>query len=124
MLVRNPRRFCTRLWRFVKAYGRRDLLALSPFFRQPPCGLPWTQVQVFENGYVLLCCQGGTEIGNLQERPFEEIWDGEEAQRYRTGLLTGHYYKDCARCKLLFPEQAEVFEKIPAPEKPLPMSAE
>jgi MoaA/NifB/PqqE/SkfB family radical SAM enzyme len=124
MMVRNPRLFRTRLWRFVKAYGRHWLLALSPAFRQPPCSFPWTQVQVFENGYVLLCCQGGTEVGNLQEEPFEAMWSGEEAQRYRTGLLTGNYYKDCARCKLLFPDQAGVFEKIPVPGQPLPMSEE
>jgi len=78
---------------------------------EPPlCRRPWTDALVGVDGTIRLCCEGFTAIGNLKEKSFAEIWRGDEAGRYRQGLLTGRYYKDCAVCKYIRPGPTEFYE--------------
>jgi radical SAM protein with 4Fe4S-binding SPASM domain len=106
MLISDRRLFKERLKRFTAAYYQR---LFNP--DRPGCDYPWRQVQVFENGDIFLCCLGETKVGNLTEQSFTEIWDGPEVQRYRSGMLRREYYRDCATCKLLVPEDPSAFEK-------------
>jgi len=106
MLFTDRRMFRRRLRRFLAAYYQRFF---SP--DRPACDYPWRQVQVFENGDIFLCCLGETKVGNLMENSFEEIWNGEEVQRYRRGMLDKKYYRDCATCKLIAPDDPRAFEK-------------
>ena len=77
----------------------------------PPCRFPWDEVQIVHNGNVLLCCNGITKIGNLEQNTFDQIWNGEEAARYRLGLTSRNYYKDCAKCKIVMPHNSAAFER-------------
>jgi len=106
LLTTNPRTFRERLKRFIRAYYKKYFGVFHP-----ACDFPWKQVQIFENGDVFLCCHGNTKIGNLVENSFKEIWEGKEAQRYRKGMINQRYYGGCAKCKLLFKDNAEVFIK-------------
>ncbi len=81
------------------------------FRRSVACRDPWEAVQVFDSGEVFLCCNGGTKIGDLTEESFDEIWNGEEVNNYRKGMASGNYYKDCSKCKIIFPEDAASYLK-------------
>lgn len=78
---------------------------------KPLCTFPWEQIQIFENGDVFLCCFGVTNIGDYNENDFASIWHGNEVRRYREGILSRRYYKDCARCKLIVKDDPSVFDK-------------
>lgn len=84
--------------------------ATAPAAEPPLCRRPWTDALVGVDGTVRFCCEGFTAIGNLRARDFDEIWHGPEADRYRQGLLTGRYYKDCAVCKYIRPGEIEFYE--------------
>lgn len=59
-----------------------------------PCKSPWTFARIMANGDVQLCYQ--FVIGNLNEKPFDDIWFGEEAERIRTMVRTER--KHCTTC--------------------------
>ncbi|HNR39672.1 MAG TPA: SPASM domain-containing protein [Acidobacteriota bacterium] len=111
MLRDDPRLFRERLIRFIGAYGRRFIGRPPRRDMSLPCHYPWRQVQVFENGDVFFCCEGETRIGNLLAEDFPAIWNSEEAWRYRDGLFSGHFYRDCARCKVIFRDHHEAYIK-------------
>lgn len=77
----------------------------SPLWKMSPvCHLPWEMAQVTETGNVLLCCEGMTELGNIREKSFWEVWTNGTASSYRTGMLNGVYYGACASCKYVSSE--------------------
>lgn len=76
-----------------------------------PCRDPWLTAQVFDDGWVYLCCQGVTEIGNLCRESFSDAWNGPEATAYREGLLSGRYYKACRTCNRVSPSTVSNYEK-------------
>lgn len=118
MLRDDPRLFRKRLTRFIGAYSRRFLGRTRPSYRHMPCQYPWAQVQVFENDDVFFCCEGETRIGNLLAQDFPAIWNSEEAWRYRNGLASGNYFRDCARCKVIFRNRPEAYVKTDRTEIP------
>jgi radical SAM protein with 4Fe4S-binding SPASM domain len=71
------------------------------------CQRPWTVTYVTVNGNILPCCIApfatsdyqSIVLGNLFARPFDEIWNGERYQSFRTGLQSLHAPSDaCAKC--------------------------
>jgi radical SAM protein with 4Fe4S-binding SPASM domain len=70
------------------------------------CLRPWTTAYVTANGNCLPCCfspfattdYAGLQMGNLFERPFEEIWNAKEYRAWRTALLSAHPPKPCRGC--------------------------
>jgi radical SAM protein with 4Fe4S-binding SPASM domain len=71
------------------------------------CQRPWTVTYVTVNGNILPCCIApfatsdyqSIILGNLFARPFDEIWNGERYQEFRTGLQSLHAPSDaCAKC--------------------------
>lgn len=76
-----------------------------------PCSDPWDNIQIFEDGGVLLCCQGVTPIGNLNETSISDIWNGNEANRYRVGMINGKYYGGCKNCNRINPKNITSYEK-------------
>jgi radical SAM protein with 4Fe4S-binding SPASM domain len=71
------------------------------------CQRPWTVTYVTVNGNLLPCCIApfatsdyqSIVLGNLFDRPFDEIWNGERYQEFRTGLQSLHAPSDaCAKC--------------------------
>ena len=81
--------------------------------REPriPCDDPWKQVHVLVDGRVFLCCRGQTCIGHLGQDSFEQIWNGDEVNRYREGILSHCYYKDCAACPRTAPGESASYER-------------
>lgn len=63
------------------------------------CLMPWNYMHVMWDGNVPPCCivkEG--YVGNADERPLAEIFNSEEMQSYRAGLLTGQMNPLCAEC--------------------------
>ena len=75
------------------------------------CDDPWKQVHVLVEGTVFLCCSGQTRIGHLAQDSVEQIWNGEEVNRYREGVLSRCYYKDCAVCPRTAPAKSDSYER-------------
>ena len=52
------------------------------------CLYPWTFLVVDTDGDARPCCWAALSYGNLAERSFDEIWNGEAAQRMRRDFLS------------------------------------
>jgi len=95
--------------RLERRIGKRNPWREDPAHEQDPiCRDPWDKVQISERGDVLLCCEGLTNLGNMSDCDFADVWMGETARAYREGMLTREYYGACAGCKVVNPE-AEAF---------------
>lgn len=87
---------------------RASLEASRERDRQPwkACMRPWTTAYITANGNALPCCIApfatldyeSLKLGNLFERPFEEVWNGERYQQWRTRLLSDQPHEACAGC--------------------------
>jgi radical SAM protein with 4Fe4S-binding SPASM domain len=62
------------------------------------CLSPWMVAYVLPDGSVKPCLSLGYEMGNLQNAPFKEIWNGEQAIRFRRLLKECGYFPVCPRC--------------------------
>ena len=95
-----------------RASGARDprssLAAARASLEAPwqACMRPFTTAYVTANGNCLPCCISpfttadyeSLILGNLFERPFEEIWNGESYTAFRRAFLSRHHHKACANC--------------------------
>jgi MoaA/NifB/PqqE/SkfB family radical SAM enzyme len=61
----------------------------------PRCTMPWRNVQINSDGTVMNCCYQTWAIGNLEESPFVEIWNGECQKAVREGILSGNFHEYC-----------------------------
>jgi molybdenum cofactor biosynthesis enzyme MoaA len=68
------------------------------------CGYPFNRLRVTSEGNCAMCCfqrpdplaaESDVYIGNVLEKPFDEIWFGEEAEAVRTYTLEGRLHKKC-----------------------------
>ncbi|GEM_PF-4782051 len=64
------------------------------------CYLPWRETQIFVNGVVTQCCVGGTDLGNLNDASFRQIWNGERYRSIRRTIHSGHPPEPCSRCTM------------------------
>jgi len=96
---------------FMASGGRNPVNSLaaarpSDFTPWQACMRPWTTAYVTVNGNCLPCCispfatddYGNLILGNLFERPFNEIWNETLYQQFRTNLLSEHPNQACASC--------------------------
>src|SRR5207245_6236499 len=59
---------------------------------------PWETAHVLSNGAVVVCeVLDSVAVGNLHERPIEEIWQGEAYQRFRQRYHHGEV-PECRTC--------------------------
>ncbi|GAB4152435.1 MAG: hypothetical protein Fur0037_21200 [Planctomycetota bacterium] len=70
------------------------------------------RVKIHADGRVYPCCVGTGDdlvLGDLNEKPFEQIWNGPEAQDLRRGMMTGDVPDFCRSCSFhtswIAPEQ-------------------
>lgn len=97
--------------RFLASGGRDPVNSLaaarpSDFTPWHACMRPWTTAYVTSNGNCLPCCispfatddYDSLILGNLFERPFQEIWNETRYQEFRMELLSEHPHKACASC--------------------------
>lgn len=94
------------------ASGARDptnsLAAARPadFTPWKACMRPWTTAYITANGNCLPCCISPFTIsdydslilGNLFEKPFEEIWNNSLYQEFRKRLISSSPNPSCASC--------------------------
>lgn len=96
---------------FLASGGRDPINSLaaarpSDFTPWQACMRPWTTAYVTANGNCLPCCISpfATDdyesliLGNLFERPFNEVWNEALYQKFRMDLLSDHPHKACASC--------------------------
>jgi MoaA/NifB/PqqE/SkfB family radical SAM enzyme len=70
------------------------------------CLRPWTTAYVTANGNCLPCCISpfattdyeSLKLGNLFERPFDDLWNGARYQQWRAELLGDHPPGPCRGC--------------------------
>ena len=70
------------------------------------CKMAMNRLRVDGEGDVAPCCyaiQGELSLGNLNEKPFEEIWNGNESQDLRRGMLCGDVPAHCSSCRYIDP---------------------
>jgi MoaA/NifB/PqqE/SkfB family radical SAM enzyme len=53
------------------------------------CAYPWTFLIVDTDGDVRPCCWTGLSYGNLAEKTFDQVWNGDAAQQMRRDFLSG-----------------------------------
>lgn len=95
-----------------RASGARDpqssLAAARPedFAPWQACLRPWTTAYVTSNGNCLPCCISpfatsdyeSLILGNLLEKPFDDIWNAPLYQEFRTRLLSNQPHQACSGC--------------------------
>lgn len=65
------------------------------------CILPWLHAHVLPNGDVLPCCAvavGSLSLGNVRQRPLEEIWNAAGFREIRRKMLAGESVSACQVC--------------------------
>ncbi|MBU0929115.1 MAG: radical SAM protein [Spirochaetes bacterium] len=65
------------------------------------CSVPWTQANIDYNGNVHFCADyNDYPLGNIREKPFFEIYNGERARKYRLALRKSKdgIFPGCVRC--------------------------
>jgi MoaA/NifB/PqqE/SkfB family radical SAM enzyme len=63
---------------------------------QPRCFSRWLRVDVMPEGTVTPCL--GLEVGNVREKSFGEIWNGELFREFRRYVARRGTFPGCARC--------------------------
>jgi len=75
----------------------------KPEYLKKPCYFLWFKAFIDYNGNVNLCCHDWTHMknfGNIMEKSFSEIWEGNELNEYRKILEKGDRWKlpECKNC--------------------------
>ena len=74
----------------------------TPKERTSPCRELWRGAAVvLWDGRVTVCCadsEGAAVIGNANEKPLQEIWNGPEMREFRRSHLEGNFPRICAFC--------------------------
>ena len=64
--------------------------------------MPWVHLHVTQNGTVAPCCQAPWEpehgFGDINQQPFEEIWNGEPMKAFRAKLMKDQPDYRCRKC--------------------------
>lgn len=86
---------------------------LTPLPPEPICKFPWERMIVYIDGQVSCCAnmfhktdsRGITlgTLGNLNTHEVEEIWNGQNAQKFRRQLLNSEFPEECRSCPIYTP---------------------
>jgi radical SAM protein with 4Fe4S-binding SPASM domain len=97
---------------FTRARERADALGVTLRLprlhveptRSPGCSWPWESAYVTHRGQVQPCCMvmgsDRVTLGDLNERPFGEIWNDDAYSEFRERLLSEEPPEVCAGCSL------------------------
>ncbi|MGN0004940.1 MAG: SPASM domain-containing protein [Candidatus Gastranaerophilaceae bacterium] len=80
-----------------------ELLKKAKEFLGKPlkCAMPFESFYVYSSGEVYNCCPAfmKEQLGNIFEQNFDELWNGEKAQKIRQSILDGNFeYCPLDRC--------------------------
>ncbi len=71
----------------------------SSFMGRKKCSSPWSNLEIRPNGDATFCPDFPDYIvGNIVEEPFEKIWNGEKAKKFRRLLVEKGLFPLCSRC--------------------------
>jgi MoaA/NifB/PqqE/SkfB family radical SAM enzyme len=71
----------------------------SSFMGRKKCSSPWSNLEIRPNGDATFCPDFPDYIiGNILEEPFEKIWNGEKARKFRRLLIENGLFPLCSRC--------------------------
>jgi len=71
----------------------------ASFMGRKVCFSPWLNLDIRPNGDVTFCPDFPDYIiGNVLEEPFEKIWNGEKARKFRRFLIERGLFPVCSRC--------------------------
>ena len=67
------------------------------------CSMAMNYVKITPDGKVFPCCRGPEELemGNVLEKPFDEVWNGARYQEFRRQMFAGEYPEVCRTCVVL-----------------------
>lgn len=63
------------------------------------CMAPWVHANVEPTGIVRMCCIAqGEQMGNINEEPINDIWNGERYKTIRLKMINDEPVPECRRC--------------------------
>ena len=62
------------------------------------CCAPWNTVWTGSNGDIKFCCASTDVLGNIKDRPIEEIYNSTKAKELRLQFLKGEKPEGCSSC--------------------------
>ena len=63
------------------------------------CKVPWTSGQILADGTLGIATRCfNVNLGNVNETPFKELWNGEKMKEFRKNLANVGAYPACSRC--------------------------
>ena len=80
----------------IRRYYRESTKALERL----ACKAPWLTAFIMPDGTVLPCLD--FKYGNLNERSFGEIWNGDRAREFRRRIGRAGIFPACVRCCMLY----------------------
>lgn len=83
---------------------------------KPPCLDPWTKLIIGVDGNAALCCAGATNIGNLGEQSFDELWNSRQAAHFRRTVNTPKAPAFCRHCGIRQGSPREAGYHLKTPE--------
>ena len=68
-----------------------------------PCPGLWKTPVIRHDGQLMACCadvDGHIQVGNLRDHTFQELWEGENMNRYRVWHIVGEFHQipTCEGC--------------------------
>ena len=91
----------------VSFYPNFGLKELKDYYSDPKfisksyperCLSPWIVSYIYPDGSVLPCHSLGYSAGNINEKSFLDIWNGEEMRKFRKELKKRKNFKVCPKC--------------------------
>jgi MoaA/NifB/PqqE/SkfB family radical SAM enzyme len=76
--------------------------SIVPLGYKSRCMSPWVVGYVFPDGEVRPCLNSSYTFGNIQDVPFKDIWNSDEAIKFRRTLKGHGIFPACARCTELY----------------------
>ena len=79
----------------VKPPMDRNTISESPTF----CPAPWNSLNIDQTGRVSPCLHFQLSVGNIKQRPIQEIIHGAVLNDLRQSIVRGEWHKGCAGCQ-------------------------
>ena len=73
------------------------MITNSPTF----CSAPWTSLNIDQTGRVFPCMHSGYELGNIKQKPIQQILLDQPLQELKTAMAQGEWHDACSWCKRL-----------------------
>jgi radical SAM protein with 4Fe4S-binding SPASM domain len=65
------------------------------------CTAPWTSLNIDQTGRVFPCMHSGYELGNIKEKPIQQILVDQPLKSLKSAMAQGEWHEACTWCKRL-----------------------